>query len=415
MRHVVIVGGGLAGFTTAQEVRRLDAEARISVVDPLGLPHDRPPLSKEYLTGEMPQEKLPFHPEPWFEEQRIDLHTDRVERIVPDRGRVELASGETLEADVMVLAQGGRARTLPIPGGDLPGILQLRTIADADRLKALLRPGVRLAIIGAGLIGAEVAATAAEAGAEVTLVDPVPVPLAPVVGTELAGRLHGMHAEHGVRVCCAATESIQELGANSTSDPARSPSLPGGYRLTLADGTTLEADAVLVAVGLVPNTELAEAAGLAVDNGVLVDEAQHTGVGNVYAVGDAARHRLPDGTLARRHEHWESAMRSGQSAAAAICGQPLWEHGAGWMWSDRYGVHVEAVGDLVNGTPVTRVVDGLPVTTFQLDERGRMIGAAGINVPKVIRAARRIIDRGLIVPREVLEDPTVDLKPFTRG
>ncbi|WP_420176528.1 NAD(P)/FAD-dependent oxidoreductase [Luteococcus sp. OSA5] len=398
--HLVIVGGGLAGFTTAQELRKHGSDVAITIVDPEGLPYDRPPLSKEYFDGSMPAEKLAFRPESWYSENAVELVSERVTRLLPGEGKLELGNGQVLSASNTVLSLGGRARTLPIPGGDLPGLLELRTIADADKLRETLKPGMRFAIIGAGLIGAEVASTAVKMGAEVSLIDPVPVPLVPACGAILAGRLHDMHEAHGVKVHCAMTQQIELVGEE--------------YRITLADGTIVVADAVLVAVGLVPNTELAQDAGITVDNGVIVDDEQRSSIPTVFAAGDVARHRLADGTLGRRHEHWESAMHAGQTVAAALAGQPLPVHGAGWMWSDRYGIHLEAVGDMVNGTEVLRHVDGLPAAAFRLDDEGHMIGAATIDGGNTVRAARRIIDRGIIVDPEKLADSSIDLKKLAR-
>lgn len=397
---VVIAGGGLAGFTTAQELRKYGYDGRITIVDPEGVPYDRPPLSKEYLDGSMPAEKILFVPESWYADNAVELVTDRVTALLPAEGRLSMAGGTDLSADAVVLSLGGRPRMLPIPGGDLPGLLTLRTKDDADRLRSRLVPGARIAIIGAGLIGAEVASTAVKEGAEVTLVDPVPVPLAPICGAELAVRLHQMHAAHGVDVRTAMTTGISQDGEE--------------YTLTLNDGSTVVADTVLVAVGILPETGLAQAAGLETDQGIVVDEAHRTSNPAVYAAGDVARIRRSDGTLLRRHEHWESATHGGQRAAAAILGRELPQFGASWMWSDRYGVHVEAVGDMVNGTPIERVVDGTTVASFRIEADGRLIGACTIDGGTAVRAARRIIDRGIVVDPNKLADPTIELKKLAR-
>ena len=399
-RSLAIVGGGLAGFTTVQELRKHGWDGHISIIDPEGVPYDRPPLSKEYLDGSMPAEKLSFVPDHWYDDHGVELITDTVTALLPDEGRLALTDGARLSADAVVLALGGRARTLPIPGGDLPGLLYLRTKDDADLLRTRMVPGARITIIGAGLIGAEVASTAAKQGAQVTLVDPVPIPLSPICGPELSLRLHGMHAAHGVDVRCAMTTELSLDGEE--------------YTVVLNDGSRILADTVLVAVGIVPETGLAKDAGLETDQGIVVDEAHRTSNPAVFAAGDVARIRHSDGTLLRRHEHWESAMHGGQAVAATIAGKDLPQHGAGWMWSDRYGVHVEAVGDMVNGTPIVRVVDGVPVASFRIEADGRLIGACTIDGGTAIRAARRIIDRGIVVDPLKLADPAVDLKKLAR-
>lgn len=402
---VVIAGGGLSGFTVARELRRHGFAGAITIVDPEGVPYDRPPLSKEYLDGRFPAEKLPFVPETWFAENSVELVTDRVAAVDPDTRAVTLASGGTLQGDRLVLATGGNARPLPVPGGDLEGIFTLRTKADADALRELLAPGKHLAIIGGGLIGAEVASTAVNAGAEVTLIDPVPVPAVLALGQTIATYLHSMHERHGVRTICAPTTAIERDGAKWTV------TVDGGPE---AEGTRVEADGVLVAIGIVPDVSLGLQLGLAVDNGVLVDDHQRTCDPAVYAVGDGARHRLPDGTLAHRHEHWESAMNAGKTAAASIAGVELPVHPAQWMWSDRYGHHVESVGSMAAGHLTVREKDGAPWVTFLQDDDGRLLGAAAIDGGNAVRAVRRIIDRGIVVDAAKLADPSIDIKKLAR-
>lgn len=397
---VAIVGGGLAGFTTAQELRSKGYTGQIRLIDPEGLPYDRPPLSKAYMNGDTTAERLEFVPRQWYADNDVEVVTAAATAIDPDAGTVTLDSGDTVEGEVIVLALGGEPRTLPIPGGDLPGLMYLRTRADADRLGEVLVEGSRVAIIGAGLIGAEITAAAVERGTAVTLIDPMAIPGLPPVGEELAIRLHAMHADHGVDVRCAMTESITQ-----TDD---------GYVVHLNDDSTVQADTVLVGIGILPHTHLAQAAGLEVDQGVIVDESQRSSHPRVYAAGDAARVRDASGHLHRRHEHWENALHQGQTTAAAIMGLELPQHSVSWMWSDRYGVHVEGVGHMLDGHRVVREVDGQPVAAFRLDEEGRMIGAAAIDGGTTIRAARRIIDRGIIVDEEKLADPSVPLKKLSR-
>lgn len=399
---VVIIGGGLAGFTTAQSLRAGGYTGAVTVVDPEGTPYDRPPLSKDYLAGKVDAEQLGFVPADWYAENDVVVLPQQVDSIDPDSGTVTCADGSQLQAEAIVLALGGRPRMLPIPGGDLPGLHVLRTRADADALRGELDAGRRLCIIGAGLIGAEVASTAVDAGCEVTLIDPVKTPLTAAVGVELANRLHAMHEEHGVTVVEGMTSSITHGD--------------DGYVVTTEGPTEGEfaADIVLAAVGIIPDTELASAAGLDVDNGILVDPAQKTAHPRVWAVGDAARIRTADGILLRRHEHWESAMRSGETAAASILGKDLPQHGAGWMWTDRYGHHVEAIGDMTAGEPVVRTENGQPSAEFRLDADGTMVGAAAIDPGTTIRAARRIIDRGIVVDQVKLADPSVPLKKLAR-
>ncbi|MBG6084490.1 NAD(P)/FAD-dependent oxidoreductase [Zhihengliuella flava] len=404
LTSVTIVGGGLSGFTVAQELRARGFEGSVSIVDTDGLPYDRPPLSKRYLLGEASAEDLRFAAPAWFAEHQVDVVTASAARIQPDAGTVVLSDGRHLSADAVVLATGGAARRLPIPGGDLESVWQLRTRQDADRLRAALhqREGARLAIIGAGLIGAEVASSALALGAQVSLIDPIETPLAPAVGPDLARRLHAMHAERGVTTLTGVPTAITAHAA--------------GHRIDLGEAGSLDADVVLVGIGIVPRTELAEAAGLDVDDGVLVNAAQRTSHPRVYAVGDVARTRTADGRLLRRAEHWEHAMHAGTTAAAALLGQEPPRHGASWFWSDRYGVHLEAVGDLSGpgSTVLRRDADGAVAAAFRLAPDGGMAGAAAIDGGLTIRAARRIIDRGIPVDPDLLADPEVPVKRLAR-
>lgn len=401
LRSVLIVGGGMAGFATASQLRARGFQGRLTIIDPEGLPYDRPPLSKDYLLGTKPAEQILLADAAWFAEQKIAVVAGRASALMPDEGGVLLTDGRKLTADRIVLATGASARRLDIPGGHLESVLQLRTRVDADRLRASLAPGVRLAIIGAGLIGAETASAALDLGAEVTLLDPVSPPLVPAVGSDIANRLHRMHAARGIRVLTGIPKAI-------TADSA-------GHRIAMGGGASIDADLVLVGIGAVPDVRLAEDAGLDVDGGVLVDEHQLSSHPHIYAVGDAARTRLGDGTLLRRAEHWEHARNTGTTAAAALLGQELPDHGAPWFWSDRHGVHLEGVGSMSGeGITVVREAEGVPVAGFHLDPAGYLVGCAAIDGGLLVRAARRIIDRRILVDPAKLADPAVDLKRLAR-
>ncbi|MDN3482126.1 FAD-dependent oxidoreductase [Arthrobacter sp. APC 3897] len=401
LESVIVVGGGMAGFTTVKDLRARGFEGTLTIVDPEGLPYDRPPLSKDYLLGTRTGEQIQLADASWFEEQNVQVITGKAVALRPDEGMVILESGRELSADKIVLATGGAARRLDIPGGDLESVLELRNRADADNLRSLLRPGVHLAIIGAGLIGAETASSALAFDAEVTLIDPVEPPLVPAVGLALAERLHHMHGARGIKVVTGVPLAI-------SADEA-------AHRIEMDSGEAITADLVLVGIGIVPETALAASAGLDIDNGTLVDDHQRTSHPNVYAVGDSSRTRQPDGTLLRRAEHWEHAMHTGSTAAAALLGQDLPVHGASWFWSDRHGVHVEGVGSMLgDGIIVVREKDGVPVASFRLAADGTMAGCAAIDGGLTVRAARRIIDRGIRVDPVLLADPGVDLKKLAR-
>ncbi|GHD05422.1 hypothetical rubredoxin/ferredoxin reductase [Zhihengliuella salsuginis] len=410
---MIVVGGGLGGFTAVQQLRGRGFAGRIAVVDPEGVPYDRPPLSKEFLAGSIDAEQLLFVEPHWFAERGVDVYAAAATAVdLPDaedddgRVAVTLSDGGRLTADRIVFATGGKPRALPVPGGDLDSLLVLRTRADAEKLRAGLVPGARLAVIGGGLIGAEAASAAHRLGVEVTLIDPVDPPLVPAVGPELAGRLHAMHAAAGIRVLAAAPSEI------SVRD--------GVHELAFGDGIgPVSADVVLVGIGIVPNTALAEAAGVEVDGGILTDDAQRTSHPRAWAVGDCTRPRLGDGSPGRRAEHWESAMHAGTAAAAAMLGQEPPAQTASWFWSDRHGVHVEGVGDMTAGdTTVTRAdASGNVQAAFRLaaaDDGHRVVGAAAVDGGVAIRVARRMIDRGTAADPARLADPAVPYKQLLK-
>lgn len=416
---VVVVGGGIAGVSTVAELRKNGYAGDLTLLSADVLPYDRPPLSKEYLAGGRDLESIALQPPQWYADQQISLVGGAVAvALRPDAGQVELDDGRVLTADRIVLATGGRAvrPRLGEVGRDLSvGLLAgngrerpvvspihvLRGIGDADRLRTQLVPGARLLIVGAGLIGAEVASTARGLGAEVVLVDPLSPPLAAAVGIETATWLHGLHAGHGVEALTTTVETLLEtptgVAAQLTGEP-----------------DSREFDAVLLAVGLSPETALAEAAGLEVSRGVLVDADQVTSHPSVLAVGDCARLRDH-----HRAEHWEAAQLDGARAAATILGAEPSPGTAPWWWSDRYGLHVEGVGemrspDAEHQNVVRGVVGEPPFAVFTLCGE-RVIGAVAVDDPNAVRAARRMIDRGVDVRASDLADPGTDLRKLLRG
>lgn len=408
--RIAIVGGGVAGFSAAQELRARGHAGPIILVSAEGLPYDRPPLSKGYLLGTEDAARILLAPEAWYAEHGVEVVAARATALdlSADRPVAVLADGTRLGADRILLATGALPRHLGIPGGGRA--LTLRSRADADALRRVLVPGARIAVVGAGLIGAEVASAAAALGAEATLIDPVAPPLVPAVGEDLARRLHAMHGERGVAALVGIPVAIED-GAHDA----------GPHLVRLADGRAVPADAVVAGIGVTPDTALAAAAGLETDDGIVVGPDGSTSHPAVYAAGDATRVRRQDGVvrLQRRAEHWEAAVRSGQAAAAGTLGEAPPGFGAPWFWSDRHGVHVEAVGTMdprqaPGARTVLRGADGVPAAAFLLAEDGHLLGAAAIDGPLVVRAARRIIDRGLVPDPERLADPSVDPRRLAR-
>lgn len=402
IQSVLVVGGGLAGFAAIRHLRELAFEGSITLVEPEALPYDRPPLSKDYLLGHVDAAELQFESRDWFDQHGVTIVHGLAESLDADQRSVTLQDGRVISADRVLLALGGQARRLRIPGGDHPDVMTLRSRADADRLRAAFGVGSRLAIIGAGLIGAEVAAAARAAKMEVTLIDPVEIPLVPAVGIEIATQLHHMHRAHDVDLRTAAPVSILRTPDNS-------------FMIGLDDETSVEADHVLVGVGIVPNTEVAEVAGLEVDGGVIVDGRQETSVPGVFAAGDIARRRNAGGALERREEHWEAALTAGQRAAAAMLGMESAKRAAPWFWSDRYGVHVEGVGDMnASGRTVIRRLPTGGIVAFRICDSSIIVGAAAIDGGAVIKSARRLIDQASVISDVELADPAVDLRALAR-
>ncbi len=421
-RRVVVVGGGIAGVSTVVGLRSGGFDGEVVLVEGGGLPYDRTPLSKAYLAGTADLGALALQPAAWYAEHDVELRTGTTAAALvlpgPDRDgagagagssdagpAVRLADGSWLAATEVVLATGGRAARPAVPGADDPRVHVLRTVADADALRDALRPGARVVVVGAGLLGAEVTATALGLGCRVTVVDPEPVPLAPALGPQVAAWLHSRHAAEGATVVAAALDRLEATDDGLRAHLAGAPETAG----------PLLAEAVLLAVGMAPETRLAEEAGLRVDGGVVVDEGQVTSHPGVLAVGDATRRRV-GGVLRPRAEHWDAARQDGERAAATLLGTVRPPETAAWFWSDRHGVHVEAVGrmDEATGTVVRGSVGQPPFAVLGLRD-GVVVGAVAVDDPTTVRAARRLVDRRTPVDADRLADPATDLRRLLRG
>lgn len=407
--RVVIVGGGIGGVSLAGALRAGGHKGEIVLIEEAELPYDRPPLSKAFLAGERTLKDLALQPPEWYADHDITLLAPaHVAAITPAEESVRVVvnghdGGHSVEATQVVLATGGQAALPPIPGlaetSETGRVHTLREHRDAELLRTALTPGARLLVVGAGLIGAEVASTALGLDCSVVLADPADPPLA-AAGVEVASWLHGQHHVHGAETVTTSLESLR-------------PTEAGIEAQLLGEDTPREFDAVLIGVGITPRTQLAEAAGLDVDRGVLVDELHRTSHPRVLAIGDVARTRGADG---HRSEHWDAAKRDGERAAATILGAPAPAAAAPWWWSDRHGHHVEGIGEMRPGVrPVVRgQVGEPPFTTFAVDG-ARVIGAVAVDDPQAIRAARRLIERGIEVDPDRLADPATDLRKLLRG
>jgi 3-phenylpropionate/trans-cinnamate dioxygenase ferredoxin reductase component len=401
--RIVVIGGGIAGVSTVGALRAGGFDGELTLVDAGELPYDRPPLSKEFLKGDRDIKQIALQPEQWYVEHSVRLlNRTTATAVRPGTGRVELSDGSALPADRVVLATGGRAARPLIPGGASDRVHVLRTAQDAERLRAALVPGATVLVVGAGLIGAEVASAALDLGCRVVLADPVRGPLATVLGDGIAGWLHDVHDQRGIETVHAAVGSFREI--------------PGGIEATFSgQDPPRRADVVLLGVGMVPETSLAENAGLDLNRGVIVDDGQVTSTPAILAVGDPARIRR-HGVLLPRAEHWEAAQHDGLRAAASILGRPGPAGTAPWFWTDRHGLHVEAVGEMAAADTVTlrgRLGEP-PFAAFGL--RGqRVVAAVSVNDSAAVRAARRLIDRSIPVDPGRLADITTDLRKLLRG
>lgn len=396
----VIIGAGQAAAELALELRTLGYAGRVLMIgEEAHLPYKRPPLSKAYLASEMTPEQLHARPASQLEKANVEIRTGvRVTRIDRAAKQVELATGERIGYDKLALTTGGRARPLPLPGADLPNVLALRTIADAQALKEQMVEGRRLVIVGGGYIGLEVAAMAIKKGLKVTVLESAPRVLARVTAPIVSAFYERVHREAGVDLRTGVQLAAFE-GEGAVT----------GVRL--ADGTLIRADFVVVGIGLIANTELAAEAGLAVDNGVLVDEYAVTSDPDIVAAGDCANR--PSTLLGQRVrlESVPSAMELGRTAARAIVGQPKAYDELPWFWSDQYELKLQMCG-LSNG--YTDVVlrgspEGRSFLAFYLRD-GQIIAADSISrLPEFGLAKKLVAARARIAPAR-LGDESVALK-----
>ena len=402
--RILILGAGHAGGTAAALLRQQGWTGPLTLLgeEPVA-PYQRPPLSKAWLKGEADADSLALRPQSFYAEQQIALRLSaRAERIVrrPDGGEVQLADGETLAYDRLILATGSRARRIPLPGLELDGVLELRTAADADRLKTALRPGARLAVVGGGYIGLEAAASARALGAEAVVIELQPRLLARVAHEVLSDFVHDYHRARGVRFELAAGVDALE-GEEGRVAAVR-----------LADGRRIACDAALIGVGAVPNQELAQAAGLACDTGVVVDLAARTADPCIYAIGDCTRRPLPLYGCMGRLESVPNALEQAKQAAADLCGTKPPTPETPWFWSDQFDLKLQIAGLPLDA--VRTVVRGEPSTArfavFHLNAQDRVQAVEAINAPPEFMAGRQLIASRKPVRPDRLQDPSVSMK-----
>ena len=393
---VVIVGSGHAGGSVAALLRQYGWQGRVALAgaEPV-LPYQRPPLSKAWLKGEAEFAGLLLRPAAFYQTNRIDLRLScPVAAIDRAAGTVNLATGERVAYDHLILATGSYARQLPIPGRELTGIVELRTLADADRLRTLLRPETRIAIVGAGYIGLEVAASARSVGADVVVIEREPRVLARVASVPLARFFQRRHEDAGVRILLNAVVEEFEGASGQVA----------GVRLS--DGQAIPCDLVLICVGVAPADALARAAGLACADGVVVDLAALTSDPAIHAIGDCTHRPLAIYDRTGRLESVPNALEQAKQAAADLCRRPAPPPEVPWFWSDQYEVRLQIAG--LPFDVAEAVVRGEPQSgafaIFHLTEDGTVQAVEAVNAPAEFMVARTMIARRKQVVAAKLRD-----------
>jgi 3-phenylpropionate/trans-cinnamate dioxygenase ferredoxin reductase subunit len=383
-------------------LRQLGWQEAITLVgeEPL-LPYQRPPLSKQWLSGEATEESLVLRPATFYAGASIDMRLGlRVTAIDRTARTVTLSDDVVLPYDILILATGARPRRLAMPGSELAGVLELRTVADAEALKAALHPGARLAVIGGGYIGLEAAASARTLGAEVTIVEREPRVLARVACPLLSGFFEKFHRDRGAAIeVNAQVEGLEGEGGHVS-----------GVRL--ADGRVIPCTVALIGVGAVPNDELARSIGLACDNGVIVDLAARTGDPAIFAIGDCTRRPLPLYDRVGRLESVPNALEQAKQAASAICGKPAPAPEVPWFWSDQYELRLQIAGIPFDATEIAvrgRVEDG-KFALFHLAADGTVQAVEAVNASTEFMGGRRIIQRRKQLTRVQIEDMAVSMQ-----
>jgi 3-phenylpropionate/trans-cinnamate dioxygenase ferredoxin reductase subunit len=401
----VVVGGGMAGAKAVAALREEGFDGEIVLLgNEEESPYERPPLSKDYLRGETSREDARVHPEAFYDDAGIDLRTGvEVIALDPAARQVELRGGERVGYDRLLLATGSEPRRLSLPGAELDGVHYLRDLADADALAAALDRAERLAVIGGGWIGAEVAASARQKGVRVDLIERRAVPLEHVLGKEVGSIYAEVHRSHGVTLRTdSALESLEGDGRVE--------------RVRLAGGEAVECDLVVAGIGVTPRTALAEAAGIAVENGVLADERLETSSPGVFAAGDIANALHPFYGRRLRVEHWANAARQGEQAARAMLDKPATEEPVPYFFSDQYDVGMEYTGYAADWDEVVfrgDPIGGEFIAFWRKD--GRVVAGMNVNVWDVADDIDVLIRSRREVPVERLRDDDVPLGELIGG
>lgn len=396
----LIVGANLAGGRAAEALRQAGFEGRIILVgDEPYRPYNRPPLSKEFLAGDYPEEKLYLRPADFYEQQRIELRLGvRATALDVNARTVELDSGERVSFDRLLIATGVRLRRLRVPGADLAGIHYLRTIRDAEQIRAELAPGRKVVIVGAGFIGAEIAAVCRQRGLDVTLVELLPAPMQQALGEEVGRIIGRYHEEQGVHLHMG--DGVQAFRGNGRV-----------WEVITGSGQVYPCDFVVVGIGVIPETDWLERSGVALENGVIVDEYCETNIPGIFAAGDVANWWHPTLRERLRVEHETNAQSQGVTAARNMVGQRTVYDPVPFVWSDQYDLQLRYVGHASHwDTVVLRGnVEARSFSAFYLlDSQIRAVFA--VNRNQDVMAARRLIQAGATASPAQLADEQVDLR-----
>jgi 3-phenylpropionate/trans-cinnamate dioxygenase ferredoxin reductase subunit len=406
-RHIVIAGAGHAGGSAAAMLRQLGWQGAITLIgeEPIP-PYQRPPLSKAWLTGEATAESLALRPAKFYPDATIDLRLNTsVTGIDRTAKTVTLSDGATLAYDCLILALGARARRLSLPGAGLDGVLELRSAADADQLKAALRPGARLAVIGGGYIGLEAAASARALGAEVVVIERESRVLARVAGPILSDFFQAFHRAQGVTI----EVDAQVAGVEGAQEQVSAGRVSG---VRLSDGRLIGCDVALIGVGAVANDDLARACGLSCQNGIVVDLAARTDDPAIFAIGDCTFRPLPLYQRMGRLESVPNALEQAKQAAATICGKPSPAPEVPWFWSDQYELRLQIAGLPFDATEIAIRGDVAAgkFALFHLQPDGTVQAVEAVNASTEFMGGRRIIARRKRLTRAKIEDMAISMQ-----
>ncbi|CAN0624898.1 putative 3-phenylpropionate/cinnamate dioxygenase ferredoxin reductase subunit [Burkholderia multivorans] len=399
----VIVGAGQAGAMAAAELRRRGFEGRVVLIgDEPHLPYERPPLSKDVLLRPA-DTRVALFPESFYAEQRIELHLGvRVTAIDADAHVLTLNDGMTLAFDKLLLATGARVRRLPMLDDLGDGVFTLRTLDDAHALRAALREGLRVLIVGGGVIGMELASSAVDLGARPTVIEQAPEVMARCAPPLVRQHLRALHRERGVDV-----RTGRRLVAAARNG--------GAFALTLDDGTVLEGDVIVYGIGVEPDDALARAAGLRTDGAILVDAACRTSHPDIFAAGDNAAEWDTQAGRHMRRETWENANRQAAKAVAAMLGEPDDAPNVPWFWTDQCGVNVQFAGDMAAEEWVVRGdMPGSACALFGLRD-GVVTAGVTLNRGQDMRSIRTLIERRASIAPEVLVDAGQNLRALAKA